>query len=56
MFKQIKLQTDIYILYYKYFLLNNYFNDYLNDNISYSEYYNNYNTHYMNQIQLYNNL
>lgn len=55
MFKSIKIKTDIYIYYYKYFLLNKYWIDYLNDKITYDNYYK-YNTFYMEQIKLYNNI
>jgi len=54
MFAKLKLQTDIYIYYYKCFVLNYYFDEYLNDKINYNDYYNLYNAHYMNQITLYN--
>lgn len=41
---------------YKYFVLNNYFNEYLNDEINYQDYYDLYNAHYIEQIKLYNAL
>ena len=50
MFKNIKIKTDIYIYYYKYFLLNKYWIDYLNDKITYDNYYK-YNAFYMEQTQ-----
>ncbi len=53
MLNNIKFQTDIYIYYYKYFLLNKYWNDYLNDKITRNEYYK-YNDIYTEQIKLYN--
>ena len=56
MFDKLKIRTDIYLMNYKYFVLNNYFNEYLNDNISYTDYYDLYNAHYIEQIKLYNAL
>ena len=53
MFSNINKQTDIYIYYYKYFILNKYWNDYLNNKITYIDYYK-YNDLYLNQIYLNN--
>lgn len=53
MFFNIKNNIDVFIYYYKFFVLNQLWKKYLNNQITFGEYYE-YNQFYFNQIQFYN--
>ena len=55
MLSNIKNETDLYIYNYKYFELNNYWDNYINDKMTFDEYYK-FNDLYLEQIKFYNNL
>jgi hypothetical protein len=56
MFNNICFSIDLYIYYYKYFILNPLFNNYKDGIITRNDYYRNYNDFYFNLIITHNYL